>query len=96
MTDPKVPGPLCDHLATAEGLPALARADGCEDCLLIGGTWLHLRQCLACGRVGCCDRSPNRHATAHFRAAGHPVIRSVEPGESWRWCYVDEVAAGLD
>ena len=66
-------------------------AQGCEDCLRMGDTWMHLRECLICGHVGCCDQSPNRHATEHFHATGHPIIRSFEPGEDWRWCYVDEV-----
>ena len=61
------------------------------DCLASGGKWLHLRICLTCGHVGCCDDSPNRHATAHYHAASHPLIRSLEPGEEWSWCYVDEV-----
>ncbi len=65
--------------------------DGCEDCLRIGAGWVHLRLCLECGHVGCCDSSPNRHATRHFHATGHPIIRSFEPGEDWGWCYVDEV-----
>jgi endonuclease III len=65
-------------------------ADGCEDCLKIGATWVELRLCLICGHVGCCDNSPNRHATKHFHKTKHPVIRSFEPGENWRWCYVDE------
>ncbi len=65
-------------------------AKGCEDCLKIGGRWLHLRLCLSCGHVGCCDDSPNRHATKHFHATTHPIIRSFEPGETWRWCYVHE------
>jgi hypothetical protein len=64
---------------------------GCEDCLKTGDTWVHLRLCEACGHVGCCDDSKNRHATEHFRATAHPVIRSLEPGEDWRWCYVDEL-----
>lgn len=64
--------------------------EGCEDCLKIGSPWLHLRLCLTCGHVGCCDQSPMRHARAHAGAAGHPIIRSFEPGESWRWCFVDE------
>jgi uncharacterized UBP type Zn finger protein len=64
--------------------------EGCEECLLIGSPWVHLRLCLTCGHVGCCDSSPNRHARAHAGAAGHPIVRSLEPGESWRWCYVDE------
>ena len=65
---------------------------GCEDCLREGTEWLHLRLCLECGHVGCCDDSPQRHATAHVRATDHPLIRSIEPGEDWSWCYVDEVA----
>ena len=64
--------------------------NGCEECLLLGTEWVHLRLCLTCGRVGCCDSSPLRHARAHAYSAGHPVVRSFEPGESWRWCYVDE------
>jgi uncharacterized UBP type Zn finger protein len=65
---------------------------GCEECLKIGGRWVHLRMCESCGKVGCCDDSPNRHASKHYAETGHPVIRSLEPGESWSWCYVDEVA----
>ena len=65
---------------------------GCEDCLKIGGTWLHLRICLTCGHIGCCDSSPNRHASKHAGLATHPIIRSLEPGEDWCWCYVDEDA----
>lgn len=64
--------------------------DGCEECLKIGSRWVHLRMCRTCGHVGCCDSSPNRHATVHFRETGHPIARSIEPGESWSWCYVDE------
>jgi uncharacterized UBP type Zn finger protein len=66
-------------------------ADGCEDCLRTGDEWLHLRLCLTCGHVGCCDSSPNRHATKHFHATTHPIIKSFQPGEAWGWCYVDEV-----
>ena len=65
-------------------------AQGCEDCLRIGATWLHLRLCLTCGHVGCCDSSPNRHARKHFHLTDHPIIQSFEPGEDWRWCYVHE------
>ena len=65
---------------------------GCEECLAAGDPWLHLRICLECGHVGCCDDSPNRHATAHANATRHPLIRSLEPGEEWAWCYVDRVA----
>jgi uncharacterized UBP type Zn finger protein len=67
------------------------QTDGCEECLLLGDTWVHLRQCLICGHVGCCDASKNKHATKHFHATTHPIIRSLERGESWMWCYVDEV-----
>jgi uncharacterized UBP type Zn finger protein len=65
---------------------------GCEDCLREGGEWLHLRICLNCGHVGCCDESPKQHARAHSEADQHPLIRSLEPGEEWTWCYADEVA----
>ncbi len=79
----------CEHLGQIrEVAPS---ADGCEDCLRIGSTWVHLRLCLTCGHVGCCDESPNRHATAHFHESAHPVIRSFEPDESWLWCFVDEI-----
>ena len=66
-------------------------AQGCEDCLKIGSGWVHLRICLICGHVGCCDNSPNRHATKHFHATQHPLIQSFEPNEDWIWCYIDEV-----
>jgi uncharacterized UBP type Zn finger protein len=84
----------CEHMA---GLPAAdvtaSTTDGCQDCLARGAhNWVHLRLCLACGHVGCCDSSPGKHATAHFHATAHPVIRSFEPGEIWRWCYVDQLA----
>jgi hypothetical protein len=65
---------------------------GCGDCLAIGATWVHLRMCQTCGRIGCCDSSPHRHASAHAHSIGHPIARSAEPGEDWSWCYVDEVA----
>jgi uncharacterized UBP type Zn finger protein len=65
--------------------------DTCPDCVAIGDTWVHLRVCLGCGHVGCCDNSKNRHATRHFHATGHPVIQSLQPGETWRYCYVDDV-----
>ena len=82
----------CAHLDQIE-VPELPESvEGCEDCLRDGGVWLHLRICLTCGHVGCCDDSPNRHATAHHQAAGHPLIRSLEPGEEWSWCYLDELA----
>jgi len=70
--------------------PVTPSAPGCEDCLMIGSVWVHLRLCLTCGHVGCCDSSPNRHARKHFHASAHPIIQSFEPGEDWRWCYVHE------
>ena len=79
----------CTHLASIHEVKPSAK--GCEDCLKIGDTWVHLRMCLTCGRVGCCDGSKNHHATKHFWATGHPIVRSIEPGEDWRWCYVDEI-----
>jgi uncharacterized UBP type Zn finger protein len=66
----------------------------CEDCVRIGGRWLHLRMCLSCGHVGCCDSSPNKHASAHFRRTRHPLMRSIEPGEGWMWCFVDQIVPG--
>ena len=63
---------------------------GCRECDASGSWWVHLRRCAACGHVGCCDSSPNRHARAHAHAIGHPIVRSFQPGESWRWCYIDE------
>jgi uncharacterized UBP type Zn finger protein len=83
--------PVCSHLDMIKVTELPERVDGCEDCLREGGVWLHLRICLTCGHVGCCDDSPNRHATAHARSAEHPLIRSLERGEDWSWCYVDEV-----
>ena len=65
--------------------------EGCEDCLKVGDTWVHLRLCTSCGHIGCCDSSKNRHATKHFRQTQHPVIQSAEPGEEWFWCYVDNL-----
>ncbi len=81
----------CEHLAAAETPKAPTTAEGCPTCLAEGLTWVHLRSCAECGRVGCCDSSIGKHADAHFRETGHPVMRSIEPGEAWRWCYVDEV-----
>ena len=72
-----------------------AALNECTSCVEIGSTWVHLRQCLVCGRTGCCDNSPNRHATAHYEETGHPIIRSVEPGEDWSWCYPDELFFSL-
>jgi uncharacterized UBP type Zn finger protein len=79
----------CTHLAVVDA-PEPSTREGCEDCLRDGSRWVHLRLCLTCGHVGCCDSSPRRHASAHFKDAGHPVIQSFEPGEDWRWCFIDE------
>ena len=79
----------CEHVKQI--VPGVKRSgDGCVECLKEGTRWVHLRECLICGHVGCCDSSVGKHATKHFHATTHPIMRSVEPGESWRWCYVDE------
>ena len=80
----------CTHLGTIKRVKPKT-PDGCEECLATGDEWVHLRLCMACGHVGCCDDSKNKHATRHFRATKHPIIRSFEPGETWYWCYVDRV-----
>lgn len=80
----------CSHLGSVRAVTPRT-PQGCEECLQTGGRWVHLRLCLECGHVGCCDDSPNRHATAHFRGTAHPLIRSFEPGEDWGWCYADQV-----
>jgi hypothetical protein len=85
----------CTHLDEIRITELPRTIEGCEDCLKIGGRWLHLRMCEICGHIGCCDQSPNRHATAHFHATSHPVMRSAQPGEDWSWCYVDEVGFEL-
>jgi uncharacterized UBP type Zn finger protein len=87
----------CPHLEQAASLARIAKARtaGCEECLQTGDAWVHLRLCLSCGHVGCCDSSKNKHATAHFHRSKHPVMRSFEPGERWAWCYVDEIGASL-
>lgn len=80
----------CTHLDTVEGVEP--SSTGCEDCLKIGGTWVHLRMCQTCGHIGCCDNSPNRHATAHWTDnKEHALIRSYEPGENWWYCYIDDL-----
>ena len=80
---------LCKHLDSIRDVKPHTK--GCEECLKTGGHWVHLRLCLECGHVGCCDSSPGRHATKHFHATKHPIMRSLEPGESWMWCFVDEI-----
>jgi uncharacterized UBP type Zn finger protein len=81
----------CTHLDSIEITELPEEVAGCEECLASGGVWLHLRICLTCGHVGCCDDSPSKHATAHARSTDHPIIRSLEPGEDWCWCFVDEI-----
>jgi Zn-finger in ubiquitin-hydrolases and other protein len=83
----------CTHIAGIQTVTPSAR--GCEECLKSGSVWLHLRICRTCGHVGCCDDSPNRHATEHFHATGHPIIEGYDPPEGWGWCYVDEVLFDL-
>ena len=83
-----------DNLGPEPG-PAASYRKGCAACISMGDTWVHLRECLNCGHVGCCDSSKNKHATRHFHATKHPVMRSIEPGESWGWCFVDEVMVEL-
>jgi hypothetical protein len=79
----------CSHL---DQITSVAPSgNGCQECLQMGGHWLHLRRCASCGHVGCCDSSPNRHATAHFDSSGHPLVQSFEPGEDWYWCYIDDL-----
>lgn len=85
----------CDHLETAPLTPVPSATERvCPECVALDARWVHLRRCLTCGHIGCCDSSPNRHATAHATGTGHPVVTSFEPGETWRWCYLDEV--GVD
>ncbi len=79
----------CGHLDQVRAVKP--NTDGCEECLKSGDVWVHLRLCLICGHVGCCDSSINKHATKHFHATGHPLVQSLEPGEKWGWCYVDEM-----
>ena len=80
----------CTHVGTIKK-GVKPNTKGCEECMKLGDTWLHLRMCLECGHVGCCDSSKSRHARAHFHETQHPLIQSAERGEDWRWCYVDEV-----
>ena len=84
----------CSHLNTIK--PVKPRTSGCEECLKIGQSWVHLRLCKECGHVGCCDSSIGKHATKHFLATKHPIVQSIEPGEDWYWCYVDELMFEMD
>ena len=79
----------CEHLSEIQDVRP--RTQGCEECLKSGGRWVHLRMCLTCGHIGCCDSSPNKHATKHFHQTSHPIMRSFQPGEDWGWCYVDQI-----
>ena len=83
--------PPCEHLFAAQPEPTAERV--CALCVELGSRWVHLRQCLSCGAVRCCDSSPHRHASAHWHETGHPVMASAEPGERWMWCYADEILA---
>lgn len=89
LTQDQRQNPACAHTGEARAVTPLTA--GCQACLESGDTWVHLRLCLSCGHVGCCDSSKNRHATRHFRATGHPIIRSIEPGETWAYCYEDRL-----
>lgn len=82
----------CSHLRDSKDI-APNTPSGCEECLKMGDTWVHLRVCLTCGHVGCCDESKNKHATKHFHITGHPVIKSLEPGENWKYCYLDDLVS---
>ena len=79
----------CKHLDAVRDVAP--RAKGCEECLAMGARWVHLRLCMVCGHIGCCDSSPNKHASKQFHSAGHAIIKSFEPGEDWGWCYIDEM-----
>jgi uncharacterized UBP type Zn finger protein len=81
----------CTHLDQIDLDVTPDSTEGCTDCLAIGGWWVHLRLCMTCGHVACCDSSPNKHATAHHNATDHPVVKSLEPGEDWLWCYDDQL-----
>ena len=85
----------CSHLSEISNVTPKT-PNGCEECLRMGDRWLHLRLCVTCGHVGCCDDSPNRHARAHAQAAQHPVVRSLEPGEDWNWCYIDQMGVRIE
>ena len=84
----------CTHLNQIQNVKPSSR--GCAECQKLGDTWVHLRMCMICGNVGCCDDSKNKHATKHFHASHHPIMRSLEAGEKWYWCFVDRLAFELD
>jgi monovalent cation:H+ antiporter-2, CPA2 family len=89
-TSSNVEAPPCSHLDQIR--PVKPKTTGCEECLKAGDTWVHLRLCLECGHVGCCDSSKNKHASKHFGHTQHPLMQSFQPNERWIWCFVDEVA----
>jgi CPA1 family monovalent cation:H+ antiporter len=91
LVTPETRAGNCEHLAKAPKMVRANTPDGCEECLIEGTRWVHLRLCLTCGHVGCCESSVRKHATLHYEQTGHPVMRSIEPGEAWRWCYVDDL-----
>ncbi len=89
LNDAQKPSPNCAHTAQAQAVTP--SGNGCQECLETGDSWVHLRVCLSCGHVGCCDSSKNKHATAHFHATEHPLVRSFESGETWAYCYEESV-----
>jgi CPA1 family monovalent cation:H+ antiporter len=91
LTTPARQAGDCKHLRNAPRMVTARTPEGCEECLRDGTRWVHLRLCLTCGHVGCCDSSPQKHATGHFHETEHPVMRSIEPSEAWRWCFVDDL-----
>ncbi len=88
LNEAQAESPACRHTGQAKIVSYERRV--CPECVALGDTWVHLRICMRCGHVGCCDNSKNKHATAHFKASGHPIIKSIELGEDWAWCYVDK------
>jgi len=82
---------ICQHLSNLTENVTPITPEGCQECLKMGDSWVHLRICMECGHVGCCDQSKNKHATKHFHKTKHPVIKSFQPGEDWMWCYIDEI-----
>jgi uncharacterized UBP type Zn finger protein len=86
----------CSHLDSIEHVDLPPEVAGCEECLALGMSWVHLRMCQTCSHIGCCDNSVGKHATAHFQETRHPIIRSAQPGEDWSWCYVDELMFRLE
>ena len=88
LNEVQAESPACRHTEQAKTVSYEKRV--CPECVALGDSWVHLRICMICGHVGCCDNSKNKHATAHFKATQHPIIKSIEPGENWAWCYLDE------